>query len=497
MSLYLNEEALKMATDTTAKPKRDLFYVHVAITLFFMFGFGLIPPVGAITPLGMKLVGIFIGLVYAWSTTSLIWPSLLGMTAVMLTGVMSMNEFVAASWGNSTVVFMFLIMIFAGVIDELGLVDYLANWFVSRKIVFGRPWVFSFLILFGAFISGMLVNSFAATIIFWSIFYGIANKLGYKPYDKYCTLMLFGICFCAMTLGLSVAPYRMTGLLVMATLKTASGVAVSFGQWIAYIFPCACILVVTYVLIMRFIFRPDVSPLKQLDESFVDRSQLKLNKKQKIGMAYLAICVILLLAPEMLPKTMVVQQKVSQIGINGIVLLLIAMMFVTKVDGQSIMNFKSVMSKGISWDLVILFAIVLPLSSLLTNDATGIKPFIVGIMVPILSKLSPMVITIVVTLSLALLTNVANNAVLLIIFINVFCPIAMSLDMNPVPIVMSLVWFAQFAYMTPAASGPAALIFGNTDWIRAKDIYKMFPIMFIGFYLVTFIVLIPFAKMLF
>lgn len=52
--------------------KKGIFYVHVLITLLFMFGFGYLPAVEPITPLGMKMLGIFIGLVYAWSTTSLL-----------------------------------------------------------------------------------------------------------------------------------------------------------------------------------------------------------------------------------------------------------------------------------------------------------------------------------------------------------------------------------------------------------------------------------------
>lgn len=53
--------------------KNNLFYVHVAITLLFMFGFGYLPPLEPITVMGMKMLGIFIGLIYAWTTTSLLW----------------------------------------------------------------------------------------------------------------------------------------------------------------------------------------------------------------------------------------------------------------------------------------------------------------------------------------------------------------------------------------------------------------------------------------
>ena len=73
--------------------KQKIFYGHIVITLLLMFGFGQLPAVGTITPLGMKLLGIFLGLIYAWSATSLLWPSLLGIVAVISTGMYSAKEF--------------------------------------------------------------------------------------------------------------------------------------------------------------------------------------------------------------------------------------------------------------------------------------------------------------------------------------------------------------------------------------------------------------------
>ena len=48
-----------------AKSGFNMKYVHFAVTFAFMFLFRFVPPVGTITPYGMAIIGIFIGLIYA------------------------------------------------------------------------------------------------------------------------------------------------------------------------------------------------------------------------------------------------------------------------------------------------------------------------------------------------------------------------------------------------------------------------------------------------
>lgn len=42
--------------------KNTMYYVHVAIFLIITFGVGFLPPFAHITPVGMKVLGIFLGL---------------------------------------------------------------------------------------------------------------------------------------------------------------------------------------------------------------------------------------------------------------------------------------------------------------------------------------------------------------------------------------------------------------------------------------------------
>ena len=48
-------------------PKNTAYYIHSLITLVLIFGFGFLPPIEPITPVGMRILGILLGLLYGLS----------------------------------------------------------------------------------------------------------------------------------------------------------------------------------------------------------------------------------------------------------------------------------------------------------------------------------------------------------------------------------------------------------------------------------------------
>lgn len=62
------------------------YYLWMLIIIFCMFGFRLFPAIEPLTPVGMQVVGVFLGMVIGWSTVGLLWPSILGLVAVGFTG---------------------------------------------------------------------------------------------------------------------------------------------------------------------------------------------------------------------------------------------------------------------------------------------------------------------------------------------------------------------------------------------------------------------------
>ena len=165
--------------------KSWLYWLKSAVCLLLIFGFGYIEPFGSLPPLGMHVLGIFLGMLFGWTFIGFIWPSIMGLLALGLCGYQSVNAVIAAGMGNTTVtVLVLFLFIFAAYLDHIGLSRAIANWFISRRVAVGKPWVFTSLIFICAYVLGATVSLFASIVLMWNIFYHICETAGYKQKEK-------------------------------------------------------------------------------------------------------------------------------------------------------------------------------------------------------------------------------------------------------------------------------------------------------------------------
>jgi len=87
--------------------------------------------------------------------------------------------------------------------------------------------------------------------------------------------------------------------------------------------------------------------------------------------------------------------------------------------------------------------------------------------------MSPMIAIAFITVAIAILTQFTHNVVLLIIFVPMLCPLVQSYGISPVVMAITLMYGAQSAFVTPAASTQAAMTFSNTEWVDKKMAVKL------------------------
>lgn len=462
--------------------KKNRLYLHVVITLLFMFGFGFLPPIDPITPLGMRLLGIFIGLIYAWTTTTMIWPSLFGLIAIILSGAADMKTVFADGFGNDTVVFILISFIFAAVVESTGMTNYMASFAMNLRWSKGHPWRFVFVILFGSYVISAVTSLYPVVLIFWTIIYDISKKMGFRPYDKFPTLMIIGVMLSA-TLGVICLPFRTLGVATNGIYQSLTGESIGFSQWMAFSIPIGILGILVYLLLMKFVFRVDVSVFKQIGSEELLEAQ-KITRSQLIALIMLIAFIVLALLPSLISKTLL-GQMLAQIGAQGILILIVALMLLIRVDGKPLLDFKEAANHGVIWDVIIMFSVVFPLSSYLTAENTGVTAFLNKVIGPIISSQPPIVFSILIIVLATIITNFANNTIVAIIFASVVCSLASNIGINPAPLVIGLAICAQYAFLTPAASAPSAILFGNTGWLRAKDIYKYASISILVYTILT------------
>lgn len=479
------------------KKKNTMYYINSIITLVIIFGFGQLPAVAPLTPLGMNLIGIFLGLLYGWIFVDIVWPSMAGLLALMLIGGMAPKVLLNSSFGDPIVVMMFFIFIFCAAIDEHGLSRFISLWFITRKFVQGKPWAFTFVFLASIFILGGLTSASPAALIGWAILYAICDLVGYKKGDGYPTMMVFAIVFAAQV-GMSMIPFKQVPLTVLGAFSNITGMTIDYAKYMLIAIVCCIVCAILLLLTCKFIFHPDVSKLAKLDASKLDKTGdgLTLTKTQKIVFAFLAALVLFLLLPSFLPKEFFLTRFLNGIGNTGVCILIVAVMCFLKVDGKPLMRIKKSIDNGVAWGIIFLLAAVQPLSTAMTAEESGITEWMMGILNPIFGGKSPIFFMVVIGLIAALVTNVMNNGALGVALMPIVYSYCTANGIDPQLSVIIVVMCVHLAFLTPAASSSASLLHGN-EWVTSKDIMKSAtPVVFISWIAVT-IVTVALGSLLF
>ena len=488
------------ATTSTAPaaPKKPnvMYFVHTIICLVIMFGFGQLSPIEPLTPLGMNLIGIFLGVLYGWIFIDIIWPSIAGLLALMLVGGMKPGALLNKSFGDPIVVMMFFIFVFCATINYYGLSKFISLWFITRKAVAGKPWLFTYTFLASIMLLGGLTSASPAAVIGWSILYGVCEVCGYKKGDGYPTMMVFGIVYAAQV-GMAIIPFKQAALTVMSAYETMSGTHIDYAKYMFIAIVACALCSLLFLLIGKYIFRPDVSKLADLDASKLDKDQsLSLSGVQKSVLGFLLALVALLLIPAFLPADLAVVKFLKSIGNTGICMFLVGIMCFIKVNGKPLLRFKAMVDDGVAWGIIFILAMVQPLSGAMANPASGITPFLMSVLEPLFGSGSPLFFALCMGLLATILTQFINNGAVGVALMPIIFSYCTNKGVGPEMAVIMVVMGVHLAFLTPAASSSAALLHGN-EWASTKSIWKSSPIVILLSWILMSAVIVIMGSVLF
>ena len=456
---------------SATKDKSTSFYIHNIIMFAVAIVFYFIPPfVDTITPYGMRVVGVFLAVLWGWTFLGFMWPSLFGMGALALAGYPgSFTAVFQAGFSNQMFITIFVMFMLVQYLMDAGLVDYVAGWFMTRKIAEGRPWVLLTLILVGTGFLTMINLGFAAMFIMWAIMYSIFNVLGYKKGDLLVTFMIYGAARC-VGLASAILPFMPLPVMFNAWIVNAGGTFQAV-PWMIWSLLFYLVFAVMYIAVGKFVLKLNVQPFIDKKDVVQEVYQMKaMTKQQKIA----AISMVIFLAVALIPSFMPVsplQAKLAGFGAVGGVIVVVVITSLLRIDGKPITNWSHNIKYGMNWDLLIMFALTTPLGNALEGADAGIIPTIIAYLMPILNSISPVMFIVVVLGFFVIFTQIAHNVVLIIALSPTLLNLAVALGINPSLLAAGICVIAQAAFMTPAASSPSAAVFGNTEWVDSKQAY--------------------------
>lgn len=456
----------------TSTGGKDLgYYIASAIGILIIFGFGHLPPIDPITPIGMKVLGIFIGMIFLWSFVSILWPSLLGIVALMISGYAPPPQIIRMSFGDTVPTLVLFAMVLFGAIQHAGVTRYISRWFLTRKVINGKPIVFSFVFMYATYVLAALsANILPALLFMWAILYSVLEDVGYKKGDKYTAIMVVGTMFAAIS-GQAAKPFTGSALMILGAYEKVSGVQLDYLHYMLLGFIMSSIGIFLYSLLIKFIFCPDMSRIKDISIERFQRDALPtMDMRQKIMMASLFGYLILVLLPSILPQSIGAIALLAKMGPLGVVILFVVALSLFRLEGKPIMDFKEIAGKYIIWDVYFLVCMAMVISGAMTADVTGITGFLQKSLDPILGGHSPFMFTLILVVFCVSITQFANNGVMGVLLMPVIKVFVEQSGGNFEAVAALVVFALHVAILTPAASPYAAILYGNKDWVSQKEV---------------------------
>ena len=478
-------------------------YLHTAIGILIMLIGFVIAPFGPVTEVGVKCLFIFLGMVYLWSTVNPLWPSMLGLVLLGLSGyagegAAGFKAVMASSIGNDTVILLMLTMVLFGALDVLGVTKHIAKWCLTRKIINGRPYLFLTAVYVTSYVMSVIVSPPTAVLIIWPVALHMMNAFGVTKEDRIWHHYFVGL-FAIMCIGQPVLPFKGAQLLILNNIQKLAGTEVNWGTYMLYNIIIATIMTTGYLLALKFIIKPDVSKLQNVTAEQVAAALPlpEMDRAQKMLLISLPLFIVLMLAPSFLGKYIPFLQFFNVIGSTGLAMVFLVFFMIVKHEGKPVINYNFISSKAFNWGTIFMVAAAVYGANTLSAESTGVKLLIVDLLNPILGGCSEMVF---VTLMLAcalILTSFANNAGIGLILLPVAAAFTEQMGIPFLPVGIGVGMMVFCSMLTPAACPHAAMAFGRKDLYDGKAMVKIGLPFCIAYLAVYVLIGYPMAKFFF
>lgn len=468
------------ATATKGKVNSKDICLIIGVAIIFLFGY-ICPPFGGITPLGMKMMGVLIGLIFmTCAGCNIIVSSLFALIAFVFHGYFDAATMIK-TWLGSTTTFQ---IIFCGALcvalRESGAMNVLAKKMLTSKICRGRPLVLIFMLM----LAGLLVSIFISGAPFFLLFFGLLQSImeisGYEKDDPFIPLALLAVYVSGY--GMFLMPWK--GAMAV-TLAMFNSVLEPFG----FVFDEALYMLIQivtwvgfdliYVLALKFIFRVDLSRLQKVDMSKVESFQNvpdHFDFQMKVCIGSLLFCVAYVLITNLLPNTLPGYALWGCFGTALIWLLPLVLFSALRKDGKPIMNVADLAQKSSVWTMIALVGSLTMLGTICTDTELGIRTWMVNIFTPIFGNMNIWLLLLIIVVFTTVVTQVVNGQVLTMGLTPVIGPIVCTMitengvRANPTVALTVLSAAATVAYMTVSGSVNAAYLLNRPE-INQKFIF--------------------------
>lgn len=444
-------------------------WIITAISAFLMFGSGLLPPLFGINPIGMSIIGIFIGTMLLLLFVNLAWPLFLCILAYAMAGVYKLDQAIVLSLGNPVFWLVLMSGLLISVLNECGVIKRVAIYFLSIESVRKNPWLFVGTLFLLTLAIGSIMDPTALIVVMVALTDEILVTLGIKKGERFGELIMLGI---LVFVGLSYGTTPVGHPVPVVMMSMFEDIApMNFLQYSIPGYITHLIFFVLVMLSMKFIFRLDVSRITNTDLSSIKEGLPPLDKKAKVSALTYLVVVVLWLTPNLLRGVLPeVATFISGLGNNGPLVAGVVAMCLIRIKGEPVMDLVKQIKVGAPWLGCFPVATALLMGSSLNNKEFGLIALVSESATPYLANMSPTVFVFLVCLLCTLLTNVSSNMVTATICATISIALIRSgaiVGVNPGALCFCIAATSSLAFTTQPGSSYAAMV-SSTGWVRSS-----------------------------
>ena len=470
-------------------------YIHYLIALIIgaVIAFA-VQPANGLTRDGVKVISILAPTVYLWLTTNTHWTSLLLLGMLVMTRVMEPDDVWRGSIGHFAVITLIVFMLLNQSLKENGVIDKIASWFITRKFVYGRPYVFLAMFFASNLVVGMFMENLSLAIIYIGIGSALCEKIGVKKGDSLYTCIMLGIFWGNCVLSIASPIAKALPNILIGVVDRQLGIPITYAQWFAVGVPFAIIMFAVLMVCVR-IFKPDVTALKNFDLDNFRRNDPPLDLRGKIAAIVMALVVLAILLPETFLAAGVFKAFAGYLADIGVVvpaILATALLCLIRVRGKAVMNMPEA-AKSVPLHVLIFTGTVCVMSIPISAEATGITAWLGNGLQPLIAGMSPLAVIVVLIVGVLIMTNFVSTVVTMILFFNIGVALLAAGEMNMAAFAIVIALTSSMGVCTPSASLTAPMFFGP-EHITMRNSIKCNVIFVVLSFLVLIAFVLPFAS---
>lgn len=471
--------------------------ILIVISFLIMIGIGYTPAPTGLPQEGMKVLGVFAGCLLLWLTVAIDWPSFICVAAIGLMPFTDLKTVLSGAFGNETFVFLLCTFICTYSLSQTNFLRRCALAFVTTKVARKGAWHFTIAFFAAILFIGSFMSPTVLFVIFMPILEEVYKLLGLKKGDRIAEMLMLGLVF-TTSISSGMTPIaHVFSIMAIGFYQAATGLSIGYGQYMVFAIPVGIICSILMLLVFKYIYRVDMSSIDKVDLRPLKEEMPKIDSREVLSATIFGLVVAAWVLPSLLKGVFpTISETISSYGTALPPMIGVIVLSVISINSKPLLDFGGAMKNGVPWGSLIMSVGTLAIGSAMTNEAVGLTKYIIDLLGPALSNVSPILLVLLFTIWAAIQTNLSSNMVTVTVVTAVGIPLMLATGgaVNTPAVVCIIGMMGAYAFATPPAM-PHVAIAGGSGWTSVSSLFKYGIIQMVISIIVTVIIGYPLACM--